>query len=184
MMSSKVLRASWILAWACLGCAQAPPKNALAQRDLSAPLDEDVCFSPNGNCDVKLIQFVHSAKKSIDVAIYDINLEELKQELVSKPKTTPVRVIVDKRQSSEVHSLVRSLVKARILVRYGRQPGIFHNKFTIVDRKLLETGSFNYTRDATERNNENQVYLASPAIVEQYCEHFDELWTKAIPIPK
>ena len=49
---------------------------------------------------------------------------------------------------------------------------------------MLETGSFNYTRDATERNNENQVYLGNPAIVEQYSKHFEELWKQAVPLKR
>ena len=45
------------------------------------PQDQEVCFSPNERCDIKLTKFVESAKGSIDVAIYDINLDQLVHQL-------------------------------------------------------------------------------------------------------
>jgi phosphatidylserine/phosphatidylglycerophosphate/cardiolipin synthase-like enzyme len=150
--------------------------------ELEAPRDEEVCFSPMGSCAEKLVQFIRSAKKSVDVAIYDINQVDVVHELVVQANKIRVRVIVDRRQIREEHSAVPTLIRAGLDVRYGRQRGIFHNKFTVVDDKRVETGSFNYTQNASENNSENQVYLASPAIVGRYEKHFDELWKKAIPV--
>lgn len=144
--------------------------------------DQEVCFSPGGNCDAKLTQFVQSAKKSIDVAIYDINLEAVIDALMAQSKKIQVRLIVDRRQAQEEHSGVPTLIRLGANVRYGHQRGIFHNKFTIVDGKMLETGSFNYTHDAAENNNENQAYLTDPSIVGQYAKHFEELWQQALPL--
>jgi hypothetical protein len=36
-----------------------------------------VCFSPDEHCDVPLVAFLAGAKKSLDLAIYDINRPEL-----------------------------------------------------------------------------------------------------------
>jgi phosphatidylserine/phosphatidylglycerophosphate/cardiolipin synthase-like enzyme len=51
-----------------------------------------------------------------------------------------------------------------------------HNKFTIVDGKMLETGSFNYANHASQANNENQIYLVQPEILERYKKRFEEIW--------
>src|SRR3954466_12555228 len=61
---------------------------------VSAPQDQEVCFSPDEPCDIKLVKFVDSAEKSIEVAIYDINLEELVHHLLVKSKKIPVRIVV------------------------------------------------------------------------------------------
>jgi phosphatidylserine/phosphatidylglycerophosphate/cardiolipin synthase-like enzyme len=86
---------------------------------------------------------------------------------------------VDKREAKGPHSLVALLIKAGANVRHGHQRGIFHNKFTIVDGKMIETGSFNYTNHASRSNNENQIYLANPQIVDRFKKHFDEVWERA-----
>jgi phosphatidylserine/phosphatidylglycerophosphate/cardiolipin synthase-like enzyme len=64
-------------------------------------------------------------------------------------------------------------------VRIGRQRGVMHNKFTIVDGRMVQTGSFNYTNSGSERNEENQIYLAKPAIVERYERRFEDIWSRA-----
>ena len=144
-----------------------------------APLDQETCFSPEEPCDQKLLKFIQSARKSIDVAIYDINLDQLVHELLVQSKKIQVRIIADRRQAKGPHSLVSLLKKAGANIRFGHQRGIFHNKFTIVDAKMIETGSFNYTNHASQSNHENQVYLANQKIVESYQKHFETLWETA-----
>jgi phosphatidylserine/phosphatidylglycerophosphate/cardiolipin synthase-like enzyme len=146
---------------------------------VKAPQDQEVCFSPEEHCDLKLLKFVQSAQKSIDVAIYDINLDQLVHALLIQSKKIPVRIIVDKKQAKGSHSLVVLLLKAGANVRHGHQRGIFHNKFTIVDGKMVETGSFNYTNHASQANNENQIYLANPQIVDRFLKRFDTVWERA-----
>jgi phosphatidylserine/phosphatidylglycerophosphate/cardiolipin synthase-like enzyme len=152
------------------------------------PVDEEVCFSPDDPCDIKLIKFVDSAQGSIEVAIFDINRDELVHHLLVQARKIPVRVLVDQRQAKGEHSLVPLLIKvaataegSKLQIRIGRQRGIMHNKFTIVDGKMIETGSFNYTNSATDRNNENQIYLAKPSIVDRYKKRFEEIWSVGKP---
>ena len=141
--------------------------------------DPETCFSPDEGCDAKLVNFVSGAKKSIDMAIYDINLDQLVHHLAVQSKKLKVRVVVDRRQSKGSHSLVSTLIKAGVEVRYGHQKGIMHNKFVIIDGKNLELGSFNYTNHATKANQENQLYLFSAPVVARYQERFDKIWESA-----
>jgi phosphatidylserine/phosphatidylglycerophosphate/cardiolipin synthase-like enzyme len=150
---------------------------------IAAPKDGEVCFSPVEPCDVKLTRFIESAQKSIDIAIYDINLDNLVHHILVASKSLPVRIVVDQRQAQGKHSLVRLLVKAGANLRFGHQRGIMHDKFTIIDEKMVETGSFNYTNHASQANNENQVYLANPEIVKRYHTRFEEIWNEASQEP-
>ncbi|OFZ82906.1 MAG: hypothetical protein A2583_16655 [Bdellovibrionales bacterium RIFOXYD1_FULL_53_11] len=153
-------------------------KGIVSEAALGAPADGEVCFSPEDSCDVKLGKFIQSAAKSVDMAIFDLNLEKIFMNIIAISKKIPVRVLVDRRQSKLKHSLMPRLIKAGINVRYGHQKGLQHNKFTIVDGRIVQTGSFNYTNGAAFKNNENQVYLANPAIVEQYKKRFEKIWMK------
>lgn len=151
-----------------------PVNEALVQ----APADDEACFAPDEPCDVKLVKFVRSAKKSIDVAIFDLNLDKLVHELLLQSRKIPVRFVVDTRQAKSDHSLVPMLIRSGAQVRIGRQRGIMHNKFLIVDGQRLETGSFNYTNGAAFKNSENQLYLATPAVVARYRARFEKLWSE------
>ena len=158
-------------------------KNAITEKVeeslISPPKANEVCFSPNEHCDFKLIKFIGSATKSIDMAIYDINLEQLVHALLVKSKSIQVRIIVDQKQAKGHHSLVSLLLKAGANVRFGRQRSIFHNKFTIIDGLMVETGSFNYTHNASHNNNENQIYLDQPEVIARFKKRFDEIWAEA-----
>jgi phosphatidylserine/phosphatidylglycerophosphate/cardiolipin synthase-like enzyme len=157
--------------------SSAKPTAEIDLSQVAAPVDDEVCFSPEGHCDLKLLKFIQSAQKSIDVAVYDINLDALVHELLAKSKKgVSVRLVVDKRQASEKNSLVATLIKAGGDLKYGHQRGIMHNKFVIVDGHRLETGSFNYTNHASVANNENQIYLSTPAVVERFQKRFADLW--------
>lgn len=51
-----------------------------------------------------------------------------------------------------------------------------HNKFAIFDKKLLFTGSYNWTANAERFNYENAVFISDPAIINQYQKEFDKIW--------
>ena len=153
-------------------------KTEVSSAQINLPKDQEVCFSPDEPCDLKLLKFIESAEKSIDVAVFDINLDQIVHALLVKSKTIQVRVLVDKRQSKGPHSLVKTLVKGGVQVRYGSQRGVMHNKFVIVDQKSIETGSFNYTNHACKANQENQIYLVNSSIVDRYLKRFEQSWSK------
>ncbi len=145
---------------------------------IKPPVDKEVCFSPDDRCDLKLVKFIDSASKSIDVAVFDINLDQLVHHLLVQARKIRVRVLVDRRQAHGRHSLVSTLVRGGVPVRYGKQRGVMHHKFTVVDGKRLETGSFNYTNHAYRANQENQLYLDDPRMVESYVKAFEKAWAQ------
>ena len=149
---------------------------------VATPVDGEICFSPDESCDVKLWKFIQSAQKTVDIAVFDITHPKIVHEILVASKKLAVRVVVDRRQAKGNHSLVSLLVKGGANVRYGKQRGIMHNKFTIIDGKRVETGSYNYTNNATVNNQENQIYSGEEKTVKRYKERFDKMWNEATPI--
>ena len=143
------------------------------------PTDLETCFAPDEPCAEKLIRFVDSAQTSIDVAVFDININELVDHLIVKAKKIKVRIVVDRRQAKGKHSAVPRLIQNQVLVRYGKQRGLMHNKFVIIDQKMVETGSFNQTWHASSSNEENQVYISSPNVVKRFHKRFEKMWSHA-----
>ncbi|MFN7684824.1 MAG: phospholipase D-like domain-containing protein [Oligoflexia bacterium] len=142
----------------------------------------DTCFSPDEACDEKLASLIASAKKSVDVAVFDINLDQVVHQILVQSRRIAVRVLVDKRQSRGQHSLVPVLIKGGARVRTGYQRGIMHHKFVIVDGTRLMTGSFNFTNGAAFKNQENQLYINLPKILERYNNRFEKSWNEAQPV--
>jgi phosphatidylserine/phosphatidylglycerophosphate/cardiolipin synthase-like enzyme len=146
----------------------------------TAPKDNETCFSPDENCDEKLRKFILSAKESLDIAIFDINLNKIVDAIVEQSAKVKVRLVVNRKLAKDSAPAIARFKENKMFVRVGKQSGIMHNKFTIVDGKRLETGSFNYTNGAANKNQENQVYLSTPSIVERYRERFQKVWENGL----
>lgn len=159
------------------GSLQNPVLNNLSL--VKEPSDLEVCFSPEEPCDLKLTKLVDGAQKTLDLAIYDINLEVIIEKLLEKAKRLRIRIVVDQRQAKGDHSQVKRLIEAGMAVRYGKQRGIFHHKFVIADNRIMETGSFNFTNHAAKANQENQIYLSNPVVLKRYIKRFEEIWATA-----
>lgn len=144
--------------------------------------ETSACFSPEENCAEKLSNFISEAKKSVDVAIYDINEEKIVNQITVQAKKIHVRVVCDERQSKGKHSAIKTLIKEGVPIRYGMQKGIMHDKFLIVDGLKMETGSFNYTHHASMSNRENQIYTDDMPIIKKYTQTFEKIWSTGKPV--
>ena len=51
-----------------------------------------------------------------------------------------------------------------------------HHKFAVIDGHMLLTGSFNWTKQASEHNRENVLATTDPASVRRYMDEFNKLW--------
>jgi len=52
-----------------------------------------------------------------------------------------------------------------------------HNKFAIIDNRILLTGSYNWTFSANNRNDENLMVIDDPELIEIFQNQFINLWT-------
>src|SRR6267142_170133 len=59
-------------------------------------------------------------------------------------------------------------------IQRGSKGGILHDKFLVIDSSYVITGSFNWTNNASSKNDENFVVLDDQAV--KFQEEFDRLW--------
>ena len=53
-----------------------------------------------------------------------------------------------------------------------------HNKFAVIDNKVLITGSFNWTSQAVNANQENIAVIENSHLVKLYNQEFEKLWSE------
>lgn len=144
----------------------------------------EVYFSGEGtSIHARIGQEIRGATESVRVAIYtftaDDELPEIQDALVRAHESgLDVRVCTDASQFPVNEDLVRSLESAGLTVgtTSGYGGGIMHNKYVVVDTRVVMTGSFNFTRSAELSNDENLLVLTNPALAEEYARVFDEMW--------
>jgi phosphatidylserine/phosphatidylglycerophosphate/cardiolipin synthase-like enzyme len=88
-----------------------------------------------------------------------------------------VRLYLDKDQVDYQYSQSRFLVQKGIKTRISSNKYIMHNKFAIIDNRILLTGSYNWTFSANNRNDENLMVIDDPELIEIFQNQFINLWT-------
>ena len=115
-----------------------------------------VFFSPEGGIAEEIIKQINNAQEYIDIAIYSFTYEPIAKAIVRAEKRgVKIRILMDKSQSEGKYSKYGFLLDNDIAVIQDRHAGIMHNKIAIIDGKVLFTGSYNWTKSAEERNEEN-----------------------------
>lgn len=142
--------------------------------------DTKVYFSPNGGCQEAVITEISKARRSIDVAMYDLTSREIAQALVdAKKRGVKVRIVLDNAQVKEHFSKSRYLSSKRVDVKFHLGPGLMHDKFAVIDARVLLTGSFNWTASAEKKNAENLLVISDKELALKYVKQFKLLWSQS-----
>lgn len=139
---------------------------------------KDAFFFPNSESEKKLIRYLRKAKKSLVVAVFTLTNDDLANEIRKANKRgVDVRIISDdelmKMQGSDVKNMYQEGIEVRVDLDSRAQ---MHHKFCVIDEYLLITGSFNWTKQAVNKNQENLVVMDDPQLAQQYIKEFDRMW--------
>jgi phosphatidylserine/phosphatidylglycerophosphate/cardiolipin synthase-like enzyme len=158
--------------------AVCPP---LAAENLSSAPSFAVGFSPKGESLSIILQGIGEAQTSILVAAYSFTSKPISAALLAAhERGVVVRVVADANSSNSQYSAVTFLASRGVPVRVNRRYAIFHHKFMIIDGRHLETGSFNYSAAAANKNAENVLFLRdAPEIAAVYAAEWEKLWDES-----
>ena len=138
----------------------------------------EVYFSLSDNPQKIIIKNINQAEAFINIAMYVFTNKEIALPLIdAQNRGVKVRIYLDRSQIESSYSVSRLLVQNGIKVRISTNNYIMHNKFAIIDNRLLLTGSYNWTFSANNRNDENLLIIDDPELIEIFQNQFVNLWT-------
>ncbi|MBI5238914.1 MAG: DUF1669 domain-containing protein [Elusimicrobia bacterium] len=154
-------------------------------------------FMPNGSVlEDAVVKAIDAAHDSVDVAQFAIRSTKIAEALArARARGLTVRVVFDESQSESEYFgpyaawLASQGVAVRVLA--GPDPESeypmaekMHDKFMVLDGKLVETGSANWTKRASMDNYENAHFLADPEDAGAFAFAFGHMFSIARPYPK
>jgi phosphatidylserine/phosphatidylglycerophosphate/cardiolipin synthase-like enzyme len=83
-----------------------------------------------------------------------------------------VEVILDKSQKNQKYSSFTFLTNTGIPTYIDAEHTIAHNKIILIDRSVVITGSFNFTKAAEEKNAENLLIIRSKELTRLYLDNW------------
>ncbi len=137
----------------------------------------EVYFSLYDNPQKEIIKNINQAEAFINIAMYIFTDREIALPLAkAHERGVKVRLYLDKDQVDYKYSQSRLLIQKGIKTRISTNNYIMHNKFAIIDNRILLTGSYNWTFSANNRNDENLMVIDDPEIIEIFQNQFEKLW--------
>ncbi|MBI5652745.1 MAG: phospholipase [Chloroflexi bacterium] len=157
----------------------APPTSAWYQLYFTTPKYPDRDADHRGGLPDHLSAFINTATQSVDMAIYQLDLDNVTQALlVAKQRGATVRVVTgtDILDDPKENPSFKQLQKAGITVIAGNPNAIMHNKFVVVDRAAVWTGSWNFTENDAYRYNNNGIAIQSAELARNYTATFEKMF--------
>ena len=127
-------------------------------------------FASQGSIGAKVLQAIGQTKERLTIALYGFDNMELGNELLKLVKNhVEVRLKIDTKRSAgkKINKLIEDLKAGGVQVQRVAPDGRNHNKFAVIDRKRVLTGSYNWTLKA-ESNWENLLILDCPDLAKAY----------------
>jgi phosphatidylserine/phosphatidylglycerophosphate/cardiolipin synthase-like enzyme len=161
----------------------------LTVTDVGAPLDYSLYFNERFTATTTttvhtvmedvLLSFIDNATKSIDVALYGLGRQSVVDALIdAHGRDVTIRVVGDDDAATGVYSdSYQSLVAAGIVVVTDTSSYIQHNKFLIIDDKVVWIGSTNFTDTGFSLNANNSIAITDTTLASVYTAEFEEMWT-------
>ena len=138
----------------------------------------EVYFFPNSKNEKFLIEMIRTCMKSLNVAIFSLTRDNFAKAIIEVfKKGVKVRVIADDECVKNYGSDVYKLAAAGIPCKTDSSAQFhMHNKYAIIDESVIVTGSFNWTSQAINNNQENLLFYEDKDIAEKYTKEFNKLW--------
>lgn len=140
----------------------------------------DYAFSPRGGTEAAIVKALDAARSSVDVAMFVFTsaniMEALKRASVRGVK---VRLMLFRGQKFPFFKEARASHMELRWKEGRKEKGQMHNKFAVLDSRLLINGSFNWTVTAETANTENTIFTTEPEYVNAYQAEFDALYVGA-----
>jgi phosphatidylserine/phosphatidylglycerophosphate/cardiolipin synthase-like enzyme len=128
-----------------------------------------------GGVDGPLAAAIDSARLSVDVAIYSLSLNIIRNALINAHKRG-VRVRMVMESENLDRSDPQKLKDAGIPILGDRREGLMHDKFAVIDNSEVWLGSMNFTDSGAYTDNNSLMRIRSVKMAENYTKEFEEMF--------
>jgi len=157
-----------------------PPVDSTPDVNFNGTLLPDYAFSPRGGTEAAIVRAIDAARSEAAVAMFTFTSRPVMDALErAAARGVRVRMMLF---SGQKFPFLQETKAGAIDLRFkeGRkEKGQMHNKFAVLDGRLLINGSYNWTATAETSNTENTIFTTEPAYVAPYKAEFDKLFLNA-----
>lgn len=152
---------------------------------IGSALRAEIHYSPSENLESIDAREIDGAQSTIDMAAYVLSDARIIEALTNAAeRNVIVRLYLDKSQFSE-HGLrfgapiEALLAHPNVSARVKGEGVLMHLKAYAVDRKILRTGSGNFSHPGLAQQDNDVILISDPAALNEFEKNFDHIWSRA-----
>jgi phosphatidylserine/phosphatidylglycerophosphate/cardiolipin synthase-like enzyme len=159
------------------------PQLTLADPATGQQIRMENYFAPEDQAALRILDVVGAAERSIRFLAFSFTDNDL-GELVKQQAKAGLQVqgVFEERGSDTEYSEYGPMRRARppLDVLTDGNPYIMHHKVFIVDDRIVILGSFNFTGNAAQANDENLLIIYSKDVASLYRAEFERIYKQAL----
>ena len=134
-------------------------------------------FSPKNDTISPLLKEIQSAEKSIHFMAFSFTHDRLGKAMRDRFEAgVDVQGVFEERQANNRYAEYKSMKEAGLSVALDENSGAMHHKVIVIDGETVITGSYNFSKNAETRNNENLLIIkGNQEIAEAYTSEFQRI---------
>lgn len=142
----------------------------------------EILFSPDDGILNRIIELLQKAERRVEILAYAMTADTIGEMLLGlHQEGVAVRGIVEESQAKATGSETPRLRQAGLNIRLDGNPEKMHHKVIIIDGATVILGSYNFTRSAEEKNDENVLIIHDSALASEFLIEFERIYQSATP---
>lgn len=139
-----------------------------------------IFFAPEGKVVDAVVATINGAKKSVKFMTFSFTLEEVANALLRRAEAgVKVEGVFELIGADTASSRLRQLRCAGLDARIDGNPYRLHHKVFIIDDTTVIFGSFNFSANASNVNDENMVIISDPDLAAQFSAEYNRIKQRA-----
>jgi phosphatidylserine/phosphatidylglycerophosphate/cardiolipin synthase-like enzyme len=139
-----------------------------------------IYFSPEDNIIGNIDSILMGAQRSIRFMAFSFTQQDMGDIMLERARSgVDVRGIFERTGSETRFSQLTPMFCAGLNVRQDGNPFVLHHKVIVLDEATVMVGSFNFSANATNNNDENLVVIRDPLLAAQYLAEFERRFAQA-----
>jgi phosphatidylserine/phosphatidylglycerophosphate/cardiolipin synthase-like enzyme len=136
-------------------------------------------FSPYDNVETVVVNRLNGAQEYVKCSLYGITNKKITETLIKKMSDgVSVMLCLDKIQSSGSSSKHKELENAGADVVIKKTGVLEHNKFCVIDGKIVIMGSWNFSANAQKQDNSTVEITVCGNIIDKFEDAFERIYNR------
>jgi len=141
-----------------------------------------VLFSPDNLVARELVAWINDAEATIEFLAFSFTSDDIAAAMLAQLDAgVRLRGVIERDQANATGGQYEHLLAGGADVRLDGNSGTMHHKVILLDGEIVICGSYNFTRSAEERNDENVLFIVDSALASEFLIEFERIYTNALP---